>query len=188
MRASRSYVCRGVSWYQSWDRWPNSVPMRAARARRCRQGTMPSTSASPSVGWRMPVSILIDVDLPAPLGPMYASRSPRSTAKLMPATASTGSPRRGWNVFRSRRASIAIMRHRSKRMTGYHAAMVSEQDVRAALVGVIDPEIRRSVVELDMVRAVAIDGGAVGVTIALTVAGCPMKANLEQQVRTAVGG
>ena len=52
----------------------------------------------------------------------------------------------------------------------------------------IDPEIRRSVVELDMVRAVAIDGGAVGVTIALTVAGCPMKANLEQQVRTAVGG
>ena len=66
--------------------------------------------------------------------------------------------------------------------------MVSEQDVRAALVGVIDPEIRRSVVELDMVRAVAIDGGAVGVTIALTVAGCPMKAKLEQQVRTAVGG
>jgi ATP-binding protein involved in chromosome partitioning len=66
--------------------------------------------------------------------------------------------------------------------------MVSEQDVRAALVGVIDPEIRRSVVELDMVRDVAIEGDAVTVTIALTVAGCPMKANLEQQVRTAVGG
>src|SRR5256714_2670689 len=80
------------------------------------------------------------------------------------------------------------MRHRSKRRAGSQAAMVSEQDVRAALAGVIDPEIRRSVVELDMVRSVAIDGGAVGVTIALTVAGCPMKANLEQQVRTAVGG
>jgi ATP-binding protein involved in chromosome partitioning len=66
--------------------------------------------------------------------------------------------------------------------------MVSEQDVRSALVGVIDPEIRRSVVELDMVRGVEIDDGAVAVTIALTVAGCPMKANLEQQVRAAVGG
>jgi ATP-binding protein involved in chromosome partitioning len=59
--------------------------------------------------------------------------------------------------------------------------MVSEQDVRTALVAVIDPEIRRSVVELDMVRGVAIDGGRVDVTLALTVAGCPMKANLEQQ-------
>jgi len=65
--------------------------------------------------------------------------------------------------------------------------MVSEQDVRAALVAVIDPEIRRSVVELDMVRAVAIDGTGVEVTIALTVPGCPMKANLEQQVREHVG-
>ena len=66
--------------------------------------------------------------------------------------------------------------------------MVSEQDVRTALVAVIDPEIRRSVVELDMVRAVAIDGSGVEVTIALTVPGCPMKANLEQQVREHVGG
>ena len=65
--------------------------------------------------------------------------------------------------------------------------MVSEQDVRKALVAVIDPEIRRSVVELDMVRGIAIDGGRVDVTIALTVAGCPMKANLEQQVQQHVG-
>ena len=54
-------------------------------------------------------------------------------------------------------------------------------------MAVIDPEIRRSVVELDMVRAVEIDGGRVAVTIALTVPGCPMKANLEQQVRERVG-
>ena len=65
--------------------------------------------------------------------------------------------------------------------------MVSEQDVRTALVAVIDPEIRRSVVELDMVRAVAIEGSGVEVTIALTVPGCPMKANLEQQVQQHVG-
>jgi ATP-binding protein involved in chromosome partitioning len=66
--------------------------------------------------------------------------------------------------------------------------MVSEAQIREALVAVIDPEIRRSVVELDMVREVRIDGARVDVTIALTVAGCPMKANLEQQVQQHVGG
>jgi ATP-binding protein involved in chromosome partitioning len=65
--------------------------------------------------------------------------------------------------------------------------MATEQDVRAALAAVIDPEIRRPVTELDMVRSVVIDGTDVEVTIALTVAGCPMKANLEQQVREHVG-
>jgi ATP-binding protein involved in chromosome partitioning len=64
--------------------------------------------------------------------------------------------------------------------------MVDEAAVREALVGVIDPEIRRSVVELDMVREVAVADSRVDVTIALTVAGCPMKANLEQQVRERV--
>jgi ATP-binding protein involved in chromosome partitioning len=65
--------------------------------------------------------------------------------------------------------------------------MPSEQDVRQALVAVIDPEIRRSVVELDMVRDVRVDGGRVEVMITLTTPGCPMKANLEQQVRDQVG-
>src|SRR5881275_2812911 len=51
-----------------------------------------------------------------------------------------------------------------------------------ALKAVIDPELRRSVVELDMVRDVRIDGGDVTVTIALTVAGCPLRSSFEQQV------
>ena len=38
-----------------------------------------------------------------------------------------------------------------------------------------------------MVRGVDIRGGHVDVTIALTVAGCPMKADLESQVRNHVG-
>jgi ATP-binding protein involved in chromosome partitioning len=65
--------------------------------------------------------------------------------------------------------------------------MVSEQRIREALVAVIDPEIRRSVVELEMVRELRIDGARVDVTIALTTPGCPMKANLEQQVVQHVG-
>ena len=65
--------------------------------------------------------------------------------------------------------------------------MVSESAIREALVAVIDPELRKSVVELDMVRKVDVRGADVDVTIALTVAGCPMKADLESQVRRHVG-
>ncbi|MGN6379764.1 MAG: Mrp/NBP35 family ATP-binding protein [Gaiellales bacterium] len=65
--------------------------------------------------------------------------------------------------------------------------MVSEAAVREALVGVIDPEIRRSVVELDMVRDVRIDDSRVDVTLALTVAGCPMRSDLQRQVTERVG-
>jgi ATP-binding protein involved in chromosome partitioning len=52
-----------------------------------------------------------------------------------------------------------------------------------ALAGVIDPELRKPVTELDMVRAVDIDGAQVAVTIALTVAGCPLRSSFEDQVR-----
>ena len=65
--------------------------------------------------------------------------------------------------------------------------MIAEQSIREALRAVIDPEIRRSVVELDMVRGVDVRGDHVDVTIALTVAGCPMKSDLEGQVRHHVG-
>jgi ATP-binding protein involved in chromosome partitioning len=51
-----------------------------------------------------------------------------------------------------------------------------------ALERVIDPELRKPVTELDMVRAVEIDGGDVRVTIALTIAGCPLRDSFEQQV------
>ena len=56
-----------------------------------------------------------------------------------------------------------------------------------ALEQVIDPEIRKPVTELDMVRDVLVeDSGAVSVTIALTVAGCPLRHSFEEQVSQAV--
>ncbi len=64
---------------------------------------------------------------------------------------------------------------------------VSESQVVEALRPVQDPEIGKSIVELEMVRSVAVDGGLVTVLIALTVAGCPMKAEIESRVRGAVG-
>ena len=58
----------------------------------------------------------------------------------------------------------------------------SRDEILKALEQVIDPELRRPVTELDMVRDVSIDGGNVSVTIALTVAGCPLRSSFEQQV------
>jgi ATP-binding protein involved in chromosome partitioning len=62
----------------------------------------------------------------------------------------------------------------------------SREDVLQALERVVDPELRRPVTELDMVRAVDVDGGDVRVTIALTVAGCPLRSSFEDQVREAM--
>jgi ATP-binding protein involved in chromosome partitioning len=59
--------------------------------------------------------------------------------------------------------------------------------VRTALAGVNDPEIRRPITDLDMVKSIGIDGGQVAVTILLTVAGCPMKDRLTRDVQAAVG-
>jgi ATP-binding protein involved in chromosome partitioning len=58
----------------------------------------------------------------------------------------------------------------------------SRDEILKALESVVDPELRRPVTELDMVRDVRIDGGDVAVTIALTVAGCPLRSSFEQQV------
>jgi ATP-binding protein involved in chromosome partitioning len=57
-----------------------------------------------------------------------------------------------------------------------------------ALENVIDPELRRPVTELDMVRDVLVDDdGSVSVTIALTVVGCPLRDSFQEQVSRFVG-
>ena len=63
---------------------------------------------------------------------------------------------------------------------------VSEDQVIEALRPVEDPELHRSIVDLDMVRRVAVDSGHVGVTVALTVAGCPLRAEITIRVTGAV--
>jgi ATP-binding protein involved in chromosome partitioning len=60
--------------------------------------------------------------------------------------------------------------------------------VQAALATVEDPEIRRPVTELGMVRSAQVDDdGAVRVELLLTVAGCPLKDKLRSDITTAVG-
>jgi ATP-binding protein involved in chromosome partitioning len=65
---------------------------------------------------------------------------------------------------------------------------ISRDEVLKALEQVIDPELRRPVTDLDMVRDVRIDGADVAVELALTVAGCPLRSSFEEQVARTVGG
>jgi ATP-binding protein involved in chromosome partitioning len=64
---------------------------------------------------------------------------------------------------------------------------VTADDVRSLLRGVIDPELNCDIVSLGMVRDVAVDGGAVAITIALTTAGCPLKAQIKRDVESRIG-
>ncbi len=58
--------------------------------------------------------------------------------------------------------------------------------VRTALAGVDDPEIKRPITELGMVAAVEeLDAGQIRVEVLLTIAGCPLKSTLERDVTAA---
>ena len=64
----------------------------------------------------------------------------------------------------------------------------AEETVRAALLGVIDPELGDNIVDLGMVRALRVDpDGRVEVEVALTVAGCPLRTQLRSDVEGRVG-
>jgi ATP-binding protein involved in chromosome partitioning len=65
--------------------------------------------------------------------------------------------------------------------------MPTHEQIIDALRPVEDPELHRSIVDLGMVRDVRIGAdGTVGIQIALTVAGCPLRQSFEDQVREAL--
>ncbi|KAA9110253.1 P-loop NTPase [Microbacterium rhizomatis] len=57
--------------------------------------------------------------------------------------------------------------------------------VRHAVGAVVDPELRRPLAELDMVRGIGVDGSVARVEIALTIVGCPAASRIESEVRSA---
>ncbi|HEX2397556.1 MAG TPA: Mrp/NBP35 family ATP-binding protein [Solirubrobacteraceae bacterium] len=66
--------------------------------------------------------------------------------------------------------------------------MPTRDQVLEALRAVIDPELRRSIVELEMVRTIDVrDGGEVDVTVSLTTPGCPIRNHFQTAVAQAVG-
>ncbi|MGH7735476.1 MAG: metal-sulfur cluster assembly factor, partial [Gemmatimonadales bacterium] len=77
-----------------------------------------------------------------------------------------------------------------------HSAVMSETHdaaadltagIRAALAKVIDPELRRPITELGMVKSIEVGSdGSVHVEIYLTIAGCPKKTQIIEEVSQAV--
>jgi ATP-binding protein involved in chromosome partitioning len=65
--------------------------------------------------------------------------------------------------------------------------MPSREEILKALEAVIDPELRRSIVELEMVRSIDSADGLVRVTVSLTTPGCPIRSHFETAVQQAVG-
>jgi ATP-binding protein involved in chromosome partitioning len=67
--------------------------------------------------------------------------------------------------------------------------MPTRDQILEALKVVIDPELRRSIVELEMVRSIDVkDGGVVDITVSLTTPGCPIKNHFQTAVAQAAGG
>jgi len=60
--------------------------------------------------------------------------------------------------------------------------MVKMTDIEAALTRVIDPELGANIVDLGMVKDVRIDDAAVMVKVALTIAACPLRDQIENEV------
>jgi ATP-binding protein involved in chromosome partitioning len=65
-------------------------------------------------------------------------------------------------------------------------AEVTQEQVLQALRQVQDPDLKRDVVTLNMVKDLAVDGGRVTFRIVLTTPACPMKAQMEDAARQAV--
>jgi ATP-binding protein involved in chromosome partitioning len=64
----------------------------------------------------------------------------------------------------------------------------TSDEVMALLRGVVDPELGSDIVELGMAKGAEISAeGAVVVTIALTTSGCPLRAQLQRDVKARVG-
>ena len=64
----------------------------------------------------------------------------------------------------------------------------TEDDIKAALKGVQDPDLKRDLVELGMVREIKVDGENVSLTVQLTTPACPLKDQIGGDVKAALPG
>src|ERR687885_2429404 len=69
----------------------------------------------------------------------------------------------------------------------HNGSMPTREQILEALRAVIDPELRRDIVELEMVRSIDVkQGGVVDVTVSLTTPGCPIRSHFQSSVVNAV--
>src|SRR6516162_3882893 len=69
-------------------------------------------------------------------------------------------------------------------MFGKTNTPLTERQVLEALKGVKDPDLGRDLVDLGMIKNIRIDDGTVALTVNLTTPACPLKAQIERDVRT----
>src|SRR5919106_3914959 len=64
--------------------------------------------------------------------------------------------------------------------------MVTEEKVREALRNVLDPEIGKPIEDIGMLKGIEVEGGNVRVDVLLTIAGCPLRDRINNDVTAAV--
>ena len=65
--------------------------------------------------------------------------------------------------------------------------MVGVDQVLEKLSGVIDPDLKKDIVSMGMIKDLEVDGGSLKFTLELTTPACPFNAEIEEDVRKAVG-
>src|SRR3954470_16600505 len=81
---------------------------------------------------------------------------------------------------------IVVIPRRSRSHHRRQSMPVTDAQVLEALRPVQDPELHMSIVDLDMVKRITVNGGQVEVVVALTVAGCPLRTEITNRVTQAV--
>src|SRR6516165_4816010 len=71
-------------------------------------------------------------------------------------------------------------------MFGKTNSALTERDVLDALRGVKDPDLGRDLVDLGMIKDIRIQDNVVALTVNLTTPACPLKAQIERDVRSAL--
>ena len=64
--------------------------------------------------------------------------------------------------------------------------MASEAQILQALSTVIDPDFKKDLVSLNMIKLLVIEGNHISFTIELTTPACPLKDHLEAECRKAI--
>jgi ATP-binding protein involved in chromosome partitioning len=67
-----------------------------------------------------------------------------------------------------------------------NSAALTEDQVRAALATISDPDLKRDIVTLGFVKDIAIDGTSVAVSIELTTPACPVKDKMQEDAEAAL--
>jgi ATP-binding protein involved in chromosome partitioning len=65
-------------------------------------------------------------------------------------------------------------------------ANLSEKDILQALSTVLDPDIKRDLVSLNMIKDVKVDGKTISFTVVLTTPACPLKEKIRQDCEEAI--